>query len=713
MIKRYAPLILAIQLITLFFFAWRTARMGYDNRIGRFAVANHEAERAYQTFAEAFQPKEIFLVMLSFDGADRPEMVTKGEAFFAELAQLEGISQYQSLKSLGLEGLAEEMLPFPFLQSEKSLYTGIFEIGANREVLLASLPERVEKLRAERGGIREAVLAGEPIVNEYLNRASLEVRNRFFPLLIGSSLVLLTLLFRRWKVLAVTGLAVGGSLTTTMGIMELAGQKMDLVTTLIPALIFVLAVAMQMHVLISIGLRGDVLAGVRDKIGPNCIVSLTTSIGFGSLMTSEVGPIAIMGQYMAIGIWIVFIWTHLTHLGLSLILNLQIRPPIMTLLQRIINSRWYWRCLRKPVLAVIPVLVILGGTAVLLHNPTESNGLNYFPPSHAIRQQTSFLETHVTGGSDLQILLSRPPSQASDGLPYRPPWEQIDQFEADLSQLDHIRHLFSLGQVVNTARALTPGQSDADALLNLVQFTRPAALASLQSPDYYRIQVLVDSLDRDRYRLLKTRIKDLAESAGFTDQLVITGTLDRIIEIQDYLLASLSKSLSLTIAAIIVLMMIILGRKGRFFVILLPNLFPLGMMALALPVLGIETTISTVMVFSIAFGIAVDDSIHLLHTYYHTPSAQLFRERWCITLGRDARAIFLTSLVLAFGFAVLMLASFKPTADFGILMTVGMIFAFVGDAIFLAMLLRVYAPHTEDKAREKESQTLAEPDPVV
>jgi uncharacterized protein len=166
----------------------------------------------------------------------------------------------------------------------------------------------------------------------------------------------------------------------------------------------------------------------------------------------------------------------------------------------------------------------------------------------------------------------------------------------------------------------------------------------------------------------------------------VTGVLDRIMEIQRYLLGSLLQSLALTIVTVVALLALLLGRGTPLAALCLPNLLPLGVMAFAMWAFGIPTTISSVMVFSVAFGIAVDDTIHLIHTYRRCPEVS-HAERWARTLAEDARAVTLTTLVLTFGFTVLVTSSFLPTQHFGVLMCCGMIAALVGDLVLLPGML--------------------------
>ena len=225
------------------------------------------------------------------------------------------------------------------------------------------------------------------------------------------------------------------------------------------------------------------------------------------------------------------------------------------------------------------------------------------------------------------------------------------------------------------------------------------ALDPYISHDYYRIQLLVNSLDKETYQPLRERILTLFSQSGLPGTIIVTGTLDRLMEIQDYLLSSLSISLGVTIIAVVLLMAALLNCKRHVLLVFIPNLLPLGFMALTMALFSMKTTVSTVMVFSIAFGIAVDDTIHLLHSYFKSRE-QGFHNRWQATLQRDSRAIFTTTLVLAMGFLVLATSSFMPTRNFGFLLSLGMIVAFVGDVTYLPILLKTMTPDSPNAKKK-------------
>ncbi|CAM2008944.1 efflux RND transporter permease subunit [Acanthopleuribacter pedis] len=685
--------VLLLQVLSTLAFAWFGARMPFDNRLDRFAVKDRDGEQRHQLFQKHFGHTDTALISLEFHRA--PEQgAAAAEELFAPLRKVPGVARLITLvdvAALAGEDAPDNLpYPFPFWQPEAGRATALvlLDDAVLQDTVVAALYRECEALMREHPV--QAVLAGEPVVNYHLNLGALEVKYRFFPLLIALALVLLGVMFRDLKVLAVTGLSIGSALAWTTGIMALLGERMNLVTTLIPALVFVLALAMQVHNLIAMAMTGSMDEGLRHKLRPNFLVTLTTSLGFASLTTSQVLPIVTMGRYMALGIWLVFLWSHLTHLGLSRLIGLAPRASAGTFWLRFADHGLYQRWLRIPAVMVLPFLIIAAAVWLVFRLPTESNGLNYFDADHPVRVQTAYLQNHVTGGSHVELLIPLPREEDENLLAHL---AAIRAFERQLLTLDGVRHAFSLQQFIavplavdDLALADLPAE-DALAVVGAVE-EQAATLGSLWRRDgWYRIQVLVDSLDRPAYLALGDAVKQAALDQGVQGALVQTGPLDRIVEVQAYLLSSLHTSMSLTVAAVLVILLLIFRLSAPLLALILPNIFPLGCAVVAMVVFDIPMSISTVMVFSIIFGIAVDDTVHLLHTYLSRGEAD-FRERWRQTLARDGAAVSLTTLVLTCGFAILLLSSFAPTRQFGLLMGVGMVSALVGDVLFLPFLLR-------------------------
>ena len=133
-----------------------------------------------------------------------------------------------------------------------------------------------------------------------------------------------------------------------------------------------------------------------------------------------------------------------------------------------------------------------------------------------------------------------------------------------------------------------------------------------------------------------------------------------------------------------------LFRSVKMIVIsLIPNLLPLLITAGAMGYLGIPLKPSTILVFSIAFGISVDDTIHFLAKYRQ----ELMASKWKIersvyaALRETGVSMFYTSIVLFFGFSVFMSSEFGGTVALGGLVSMTLLFAMLANLILLPSLL--------------------------
>jgi uncharacterized protein len=172
-------------------------------------------------------------------------------------------------------------------------------------------------------------------------------------------------------------------------------------------------------------------------------------------------------------------------------------------------------------------------------------------------------------------------------------------------------------------------------------------------------------------------------------QVKLTGKTLLYLKGTHYLIRNLIISLSLAIL-LIALFMAYMFRSFKMIVIsLIPNLLPLIITAGVMGFSGIPLKPSTILVFSIAFGISVDDTIHFLAKYRQ----ELIANKWKIktavyvALRETAVSMFYTSIVLFFGFAVFMSSNFGGTVALGGLVSVTLLFAMLANLILLPSLL--------------------------
>lgn len=156
-----------------------------------------------------------------------------------------------------------------------------------------------------------------------------------------------------------------------------------------------------------------------------------------------------------------------------------------------------------------------------------------------------------------------------------------------------------------------------------------------------------------------------------------------------YLVKNLMLSLGLAIFLIAIFMAWMFRSFKMILISLLPNLFPLIITAGLMGYLGVPIKPSTILVFSIAFGISVDDTIHFLAKYRQ----ELIANNWKIkrsvyaALRETGVSMFYTSIVLFFGFSVFMISSFGGTVALGGLVSATLLFAMLSNLLLLPSLL--------------------------
>ena len=156
-----------------------------------------------------------------------------------------------------------------------------------------------------------------------------------------------------------------------------------------------------------------------------------------------------------------------------------------------------------------------------------------------------------------------------------------------------------------------------------------------------------------------------------------------------YLVKNLIESLVLAIV-LIGLFMAYMFRSVRMIVIsLIPNLIPLLVTAGIMGYFGIPIKPSTILVFSIAFGISVDDTVHFLAKYRQELQANNWKIKTSVygALRETGVSMFYTSIVLFFGFSVFTISSFGGTVALGALVSITLLFAMLSNLILLPSLL--------------------------
>jgi len=223
---------------------------------------------------------------------------------------------------------------------------------------------------------------------------------------------------------------------------------------------------------------------------------------------------------------------------------------------------------------------------------------------------------------------------------------------------------------------------------------------------YARITTFMKDIGTDKMELIEERLQQKIDKEFPKDKYNVTMTGKALVFLKgtNFLVNNLVVSLSLAIL-LIGIFMAFLFRSFRMIIIsLIPNIFPLLITAGLMGYLGIPIKPSTILVFSIAFGISVDDTIHFLAKYRQELIANNWRIKQSVynALRETGVSMFYTSIVLFFGFLVFTVSSFGGTIALGGLVSITLLFAMTSNLLLLPALLLSLEKNIANKKILKE-----------
>ena len=534
--------------------------------------------------------------------------------------------------------------------------------------------------------------------------------------------VIIYLLFRSFRITTFVLLVVVVSVIWGLGAMSILGFEITLLTAVIAPLIIVIGVPNCVYLLnkyhneYSIhGNKVKALQRVIQKIGSaTFLTNLTTAAGFGTFMFTGIGILVEFGLVAAIDIMIVFIVSlllipaifsflpppeprHLKHLENSRVKN-AITRVILTGLYR-----------RKTVFTIATILVVLG-----IFGVTRVKSLGYMvddiPKNHSVYVDLKFFEKNFSGVMPLSIIID---TQTPRGILQAKSLQQINSLQNKLAKYPELSKPLSVAEAAKFVRQgyyngsvsqyRLPSGPERSFILSYLpkNLGNNELLKRFADSTASVTQVMYNVADIGSIRMkeLKHQIKNDVDSIFGPDanKVAIVGGSIIAAKGNDYLVKSLFTSLLAAIAIISVFMMVMF-RKGKMVLLsILPNLIPLIFTAATMGFLGIPLKPSTVIVFSIAFGISVDNSIHFLSKYRQ----ELLRTKnnikasvFCAIRETGVSMIY-TSIILFFGFGIFVASSFGGTKSLGLLVALTLLVALFSNLILLPSVLLSKSKHNK------------------
>jgi hypothetical protein len=548
--------------------------------------------------------------------------------------------------------------------------------------------------------------------------------------------IMLTLIFRqpRWVMLPLLSCAYSGLLM--MGLLGLAGWQVTVISSNFISLMLILTMSMNVHLVVRYRqLRKDypdsdhrelVHLTTQKMVWPCLYTALTTMMGFGSLVVSEIKPVIDFGWMMTIGLSVTFLTSFLLFPAILVLLGRtsakeQVREevPFTAALAGATQHHGGKILIASIALAVFTVV---GVTRLKV----ENSFINYFSDSTEIYQGLKLIDDKLGGTTPLDVILKFDTYQNGDGADadaddeFAALFGGIESDPADywftnykidlikevhdyLDSLDAVGKVLSLASVVRVAESLIKADSFDTFELAILYKRLPEELkASMLNPymnieaDEARISLRIrDSLEDLRRKELIGKIDhDLQHEIGLApDEYQLTGLLI----MYNNMLQSLFRSQILTLGVVmlgIALMLLILFRSVKLAIIgIIPNILAAGAILGLMGWLDIPLDMMTITIAAITIGIAVDNAIHYIYRFreeYAIHGDYLKTMRVCH--ANIGRAVFYTAIIIIIGFSILVLSNFIPTIYFGLLTALAMFIALLAALTLLPKLILLWRP---------------------
>ena len=562
-------------------------------------------------------------------------------------------------------------------------------------------------------------------------------------------IIILTAIFRkvRWIVLPLLSCFYAGLIM--IGVLGLFGWKVTVISSNFLALMLIITISMNIHLIVRyLQLHRDhpgddqlalVRTTIHKMVKPCLYTALTTIMGFGSLVVSDIKPVIDFGLMMSAGLAVTFATSFLLFPALLLVMAKTdskltvdtVRFPLPAFLARLTEFHG------NKILVLAILLTVVGGVGITQLR-VENSFINYFSDDTEIYRGLKLIDDELGGTTPLEIVVKLKdtveeltPDDLKDmtkeeiaeereymeALRTKPElWFTPTKVELIKKVHDHLDEMPEIGKVLSFASSVRVAEGFAEKKLDGMEmallYTKLPATAKTNLIEPYvsikdnEIRIMARVLDSKpdlrRKELLEKVHRNLGKENGYEqiadyklliEDVTVSGLLVLYNNMLQSLFSSQIKSLGVVMLGIGIMFLVLFRSVTLSIIGILPNLLGavvvLGVMGLA----KIPMDMMTITIAAITIGIAVDNGIHYIYR---------FREEYALTNSYEktlhichnniGKAVFYTTMTIIFGFSILMMSNFIPTIYFGVLTGAAMFIALMAALTVLPKLILLWKP---------------------
>ncbi len=750
-LKQRIFILLALGLFT-FFLSTKIQNIQFSHTEANLLPQDHEENVKYDKFLDIFGEEGNLIILAIQDSAVfNVDNFNKWNNFSKKLdsfSQVDFAISIGDIKKLKKDKKNQKFIVEPLYQKTPTTNIEVKEI---KDELFNNLPFFDNFLfNKNTGTIRTAIYLDQDIVNtkirerfvfddlnpaieKFEKETGLDIRVSGMPyirtmnaqniideigIFVGLALLVTSLIFwlffRSYRATFITMLVVSIGVVWALGFIGWFQYEISVLMALIPPLIIVIGVPNAVFLINKYqqevkkhGNQAKSLQRVISKIGnATLMTNITTASGFATFIFTNSQLLNEFGIIASINIMAIFV---LSILIIPIIYSFMHKPKDKHLkhlerkwIDAIVN--WMENTVRHHRISIYAstVLIIIVSIIGVYMIRVSGSIIEDMPKGKQFFKDIVFFEQEFGGIMPLEILID---TKKKKGVMNLSTLKRMNKLDEEIDEIPELSKSVSILNMVKYSKqafyngnpkyyqlpteqeknfilAYTKNSdNNSDMLKNFVDSTG----------QYARMTTFMRDIGTDKMERIEKRIQDKIDKVFPKKKYEVTLTGKALVFLKgtNYLVKNLAISLSLAILLISIFMAWMFRSYKMIIISLIPNILPLLITAGLMGYLGVPIKPSTILVFSIAFGISVDDTIHFLAKYRQELIAHKWNVRKSVyaALRETGVSMFYTSIVLFFGFLVFTISSFGGTKALGGLVSVTLLFAMISNLLLLPSLL--------------------------
>jgi uncharacterized protein len=617
-----------------------------------------------------------------------------------------------TLKKLQLAVQSNEMIFGRLVSTDEKVTVIIAEIGD--DVFSQDFYHRILSLASQYEGPEKIHVAGRPIVEGTMAFLGPEDMKRMVPIVILVIVLVLWLVLRSIKSTVFTLLVVLFSTVWTFGLMAVLGIPVYAVSTMIPVMLIAIGVADGIHLYSHLhlflkqnpdaGKKEAVMDMLRGMWKPVAMTSITTGVGFISLVSSQVYPIKYFGLFTAFGVMAAMVFSLLLiPAGIMLFglpgwkkssqeAGIEKNNLGYIFAEKVVKYKYFTM--------IAAVIIIIGSLTGISRVWINSSFLEKFEKDSDIVLTDQFINENFGGTSTLNVILE---GKDEDSLKDPAILVMIDRLQEDVEKLAVVGNSFALTDYLKRMnKVLHADNPEFDAIPLSKELIAQYLLLYEMSGDpdnlwrvvgyKYKKANITFQLKSDNSKSINSAITIIKNHVqGFEDKGVtvrFAGSGYKALVFTDLILEGQIISLLMSLAIVIILLAVMFKNISLGFIgaipIIITAIISFGVMGL----FNIPLSTTTALVSSIAIGIGIDYAVHFIERYkIHALETGNKEQTIRMTMHHSGRAIIFNAIVVIAGFMVLLFSVFPPNRSLGALVSLNMFTSFLGTVTVMFLLL--------------------------